>query len=86
MVIVKILLGVAFVGSAAWLFSAPSFESSVTTAASLGAFIAAWLGDKKRKQKGKQNQVVEKNGIGIQAGGDVSVGNIETKGSSKDAK
>lgn len=86
MVIVKILLGLAFLGSCAWLFTAPGYEPSVAMVTALGAFIAAWLTDKKREKSGKQNQAVEKNSIGIQAGGNVSVESIENKGISTDAK
>jgi len=86
MLIVQILLGLAFLGSFAWLISAPTLESAVATVTSLGAFIGAWIRDKRLKQKGRQNQVVESGSIGIQAGGNVNVGKIENQGSSKDAK
>ncbi len=86
MLIVKMLLGLAFLGSFAWFISAPSFESAVATVSSLGAFIGAWIGDKRLKQKGRQNQVVENGSVGIQAGGNVNVGKIENQGSSKDVK
>lgn len=86
MVIVKILLGLAFLGSCAWLFASPGYEPAIAVITALVAFIGAWLTDKKREQSGEQNQIVEKNSIGIQAGGNVSVGRIKNEGSSSDAK
>lgn len=85
MLIVKILLGLAFLGSFAWLISDPTLESAAATLTSLGAFIGAWIGDKRLNQKGRQNQVVERGSVGIQAGGNVNVGKIKNQGSSKDA-
>ena len=86
MLIVKTLLGLAFLGSFAWLISAPTLESAVATVTSLGALIGSWIGDNRLKQNGGQNQVVESGSVGIQAGGNVNVGKMENQGSSKDAK
>lgn len=77
MLIIKILSGLAFIGSVAWFIAQRDYEPAIAMVTSLSAFIAAWLGEKK-KQLASQNQTVAENGIGIQAGGDVSTGNIRS--------
>ena len=76
MLIIKILSGLAFIGSAVWFIAQPDYEPAIATATSLSAFIAAWLGDKRLKRLANQTQTVGENGIGIQAGGDVSTGDF----------
>lgn len=83
---IKILSGFAFIGSVAWFISLPDYEPVIAIFTSLSAFIAAWIGDKKLKRQANQNQTVSKNGIGIQAGGDVSMGSIRTSRKTTDAK
>jgi integral membrane sensor domain MASE1 len=86
MLIIKILSGLAFIGSVAWFISQRDYEPAIATVTSLTAFIAAWFGDKRLKREANQNQTVAKNGIGIQAGGDVSMGSIHANGKSTDAE
>lgn len=86
MLLIKILSGLAFVGSVAWYIAFPGYEPAIAIVTSLSALIAAWIGDNKSKRQAKQNQVVAKNGIGIQAGGDVSTGHIRTNGKITDAE
>ena len=76
MLIIKLLSGVAFIGSVAWFIGQRDYEPAIAAVTSLTTFIAAWFGDKKLKRQASQNQTVAKNGIGIQAGGDVSMGSI----------
>ena len=76
MLIIKILSGLAFIGSVAWFIAQRDYELAIAIITSLSAFIAAWFGDKKMKRQANQNQTVAENGIGIQAGGDVSTGSI----------
>lgn len=76
MLIIKILSGLAFIGSVAWFIAQRDYEFAIAIITSLSAFIAAWFGDKKMKRQANQNQTVAENGIGIQAGGDVSTGSI----------
>jgi len=64
MLIIKILSGIAFMGSAAWFIALPDYEPAITIFTSLSAFIAAWIGDKKLKRQAIQNQTIAKNGIG----------------------
>lgn len=86
MLIIKLLSGFAFIGSVVWFIAQPDYEPAIAIVTSLSAFIAAWFGDKKLKRQANQNQTVSKNGIGIQAGGDVSMGNIRTSRKSTDAE
>lgn len=86
MLIIKILSGLAFIGSVAWFIAQRDYEPAIATATSLAAFIAAWFGDKRLKRQANQNQTVAKRGIGIQAGGDVSVDSIRTSGKSTNAE
>ena len=86
MLIIKLLSGLAFIGSVAWFIARPDYDAAIAIVTSLTAFIAAWFGDKKLKRQANQNQTVSKDGIGIQAGGDVSMGSIHTIRKVKDAE
>lgn len=76
MLIIKFLSGLAFLGSVAWFIVQPDYEPAIAILTSLSAFVVAWFGDEKMKQKASQSQTVAENGIGIQAGGDVRTGDI----------
>lgn len=84
--IIKFLCGVAFIGSIAWFIAQPNYEPAIAIVTSLIAFIAAWVGDKKIKRRENQIQTIAKNGIGIQAGGDVKMGDIRAGRESTDAE
>ncbi|HTE15049.1 MAG TPA: hypothetical protein VK642_08215 [Burkholderiales bacterium] len=86
MLIIKILSGLAFIGSVAWFIAQRDYEPAIAIATSLSAFIAAWLGGRKQKRQADQNQIVSKDGIGIQAGGDVNMGSIRTSRKTTDAE
>lgn len=86
MLIVKFLSGLAFIGSIIWFIEQRDYEPAIAIVTSLSAFIAAWYGDKKLKRQATQNQSVSKNGIGIQAGGDVNMGSIHTNRKKTDAQ
>lgn len=76
MLIIKFLSGIAFIGSVVWFIAVPDYEPAIAIITSLSTFIVAWFGEKRAKRQALQNQSVAKNGLGIQAGGDVSVGSI----------
>ena len=86
MLIIKILSGLAFIGSVAWFIAQREYEPAIAILTSLAALIAAWFVDRKQKRQANQNQSISKNGIGIQAGGDVNLGSIRTIGKNKDAE
>lgn len=78
MLIIKILSGLAFIGSVAWFFVQRDYEPAIAIVTSLSAFVAAWIGEKKIKRQATQNLTVAEHGIGIQAGGDISTGSIRS--------
>lgn len=86
MLIIKILSGLIFIVSVLWFIVQPDYEPLIALGTSLLAFITAWFGDKKMKRQANQNQTIAENGIGIQAGGDVSTGNISTNGKMTNAE
>lgn len=86
MLIIKLLSGLAFIGSVVWFIAQRDYEPAIAILTSLSAFIAAWFVDRKQKRQANQNQSISKNGIGIQAGGDVKLGSIRTSGKNKDAE
>lgn len=83
MLVVKILSFVAFIASVAWCIKSPDYEPAIAIVTSLIALIASWRGSKKG-HSAYQHQVVGENGFGIQAGGDVTTGDIKQGG--RDAK
>ena len=76
MLIIKLLSGLAFVGSVVWFLAIPDYEPAIAIVTSLAAFIAALVSEKRAKRQAAQKQSVANNGLGIQAGGDISVGSI----------
>lgn len=76
MLIIKFLSGVAFVGSVAWFIVTPDYEPAIAVVTSLSALIAAWLHSKKQEHHATQSQVIAKNGVGIQATGNVTTSDI----------
>lgn len=76
MLIIKILSGLALIGSVVWFIAQPDYEPAIAIVTSLSTFIAAWLGDRRLKRLANQTQTVGENSIGIQAGGDVSTGSF----------
>lgn len=79
MLAVKILSFVAFIASIAWCIKSPDYEPAIAMVTSLIALIASWRASKKG-HLADQHQVVGENGFGIQAGGDVTTGDIKQGG------
>jgi len=77
MVYVKFLAAVALLGSIAWTIADPGFESGLTVVGSLSALVSAFLVEKRNARLARQQQTVSKSSIGVQAGGDVNIGNID---------
>lgn len=75
--IIKFLAVVALIGSIAWLVSAPGFEPALALVGSMSALVSAFVVEKRSKRLARQqHQSVSKSSMGIQAGGDVSIGDI----------
>ena len=78
MLILKLLAGAAFIGSLVWLIALPDYEPAIATITSLSALLASIVSEKRRRGRARQEQTVSGNGVGIQAGGDISVGDINS--------
>lgn len=76
MLIIKLFSGLAFIGSVAWFIATPDYEPAIASVTSLSALIAILFGEKRAKRRAAQSQSVAENAIGIQASGNVKVGNI----------
>jgi hypothetical protein len=77
--IIRFLAIVALIGSIAWIVSAPGFDSALALVGSMSALVSAFVVEKRSKHLAQQHQSVSKSSVGIQAGGDVSIGDINDK-------
>lgn len=80
MTAMKVLSVFALIGSIAWMVADPNFEPALAIVASLSALIADFLVEKRKGKAFTQYQTVSGNGVSIQAGGDVKIGDIGSKG------
>ena len=76
MPIIKLLSVVALSGSIAWMVVDPDYEPALAILASLSTLITNFVIEKRKDATLNQRQKVSGDGVGIQAGGDVTVGNI----------
>lgn len=76
MPIIKLLSVVALLCSIAWMVAAPDYEPALAIVASLSTLIANFIIEKRKEATLNQRQEITGNGVGVQAGGDVTVGNI----------
>jgi hypothetical protein len=83
MLTLKLLSIAALLGSIAWFIHSPDFEPAIAAISSLSACIAAFWVDRTKRRIDSMHQSVGTGGVGIQAGGDVSTGNITTKTNGK---
>ncbi len=85
--VIKILSALTFIGSVFWLIAEPDYEPAIVAISSLSGFIILWVKDKKTQINPSQNQTVAESGFGVQAGGNVNIGNVNIdKEKSKNAK
>ena len=76
MIYLKLLAAVALIGSIAWVIAGPGFEPVLAVVGSISALVSAFLVEKRKVRREQQHQSVSKCSIGVQAGGDVNIGNI----------
>ena len=76
MIYIKILAGISVAVSAAWLISKPDYDSGLALVGGVSALITAFVVDRKRMSRVRQQQQVANSSMGIQAGGDVNVGSV----------
>lgn len=81
----KCLTFLVFLASGAWLFFSPGWDSLIATGTSLAGFIAS-LRASGSQPHASQAQSVSDRGTGIQAGGNVTIGDFNKIKSSDDAK
>lgn len=80
MVYVKVLAVIALIASIAWFINDPGFEPGLVIITSISTLIVQFVTEKKRKKKKSSNQqaqTVSQSSVGIQAGGNVNIGNIK---------
>ncbi|MEO0433589.1 MAG: hypothetical protein AAF151_18030 [Cyanobacteria bacterium J06656_5] len=75
--IIKFLAIITLIGSIAWLISDPGFEPALVLIGSISALVSAFVVEK-RKRRSRQHQSISNSSMGIQAGGDVSIGDIKS--------
>lgn len=85
MLIIKLLAGFAFVGSVLWFVAQPNYETAIAVVTSLSALIGSIVVERHRKSHAAQRQAVGERGVGVQAGGDVNIGTIQS-GDTKNAR
>jgi hypothetical protein len=73
---VKFLALIALLGSIAWVIADPGFEPALAVVGSISALISAYVVEKRTARRAQQHQSVSHSSIGIQAGGDVKIGDI----------
>jgi len=86
MLIIKILSFLALLGSIAWFIYAPDFEPAIAIVTSISTLIATWVASKREQKVTSQTQTVGDNAVGIQSGGNVTVGDISLNRNSDNAK
>ncbi len=76
MAYVKFLAAIALIGSIAWVIADPGFEPALAFVGSISALVSAFVVEKRNARRAQQHQSASKSSIVVQAGGDVSIGNI----------
>lgn len=74
----KILAFFSLLGSGAWFYTDHDFEPALAVLGSISALIGLFVVDKKKNQT-MQKQIISNKSIGIQAGGDINIGNLDRK-------
>jgi hypothetical protein len=77
MTLIRILALLAFAGSIFWFVKSPDYEPGIAIITSLAALIANEAVKKRKGAKRSQSQTLGKGAVGIQAGRDANVGNID---------
>jgi hypothetical protein len=75
MAYMKFLAAIALIGSIAWVIANPGFEPALVVVGSISTLVALFVRDKRNAQRAQQ-QSVSKSSVGVQAGGNVSIGDM----------
>ena len=76
MLVIKVLSVLTLIGSVFWFINDPDYEPAIVAISSLTSLMLLWVREKNTQIAPSQSQSIAENGFGIQAGGDVSVGNV----------
>lgn len=79
MLYLKILAALSLLGSLAWVIVDPGFEPGLAVVGSASALLGLFVTGRRKRPESGQEQVVSGRSIGIQAGGDVSIGSTKRK-------
>lgn len=83
--IVKVLAGIAFLGSVVWLIAQPDYEPAIAVVTSLSTLVGAIFIERRREtDHAAQTQTVGAGGVGVQAGRDVSIGTAQASNAKVD--
>ena len=83
MAYIKFFAVIALIGSTAWVISDPGFEPSLAVVGSISALISSFFVEKRNTRLPEQHQSISKSSVGVQAGGDVSIGDIRNDKNAK---
>ena len=76
MTYIKISAVIALLISCGWVYHDPSFEPALAVVVSFSTLLSAFIIEKRKiKRAQQQQQAVSGNSLGIQAGGNVNIGN-----------
>jgi hypothetical protein len=73
---IRFLALLSLAGSVAWLIYEPGFEPFLAVLGAIGVAVTAFLVEKAKRTRGQQ-QEISAGSVGIQAGGDINIGNIQ---------
>lgn len=76
---VKVLAVIGLVVAIGWLISDPGFESALAIVVAISTLISTVIVERKRANPPQQHQSVLKSSVGIQAGGNVNIGDKHGK-------
>ena len=71
--IFRVLSGIAMLLSITWVIYDPTFEPAIATVVFISALLASFINLDSTQSSENQTQTISENGIGIQAGGDISI-------------
>jgi hypothetical protein len=75
MLFIKLLTLIGLMASIAWFITNPGFEPAIAIVGSISALVSEFVFERQRSSSLKQRQSISKFSSGIQAGGDVNIGN-----------
>ena len=78
MIALTLLAAAALIGSVAWFAAVPRYEPAIAIVTSVSALIGSWIAKRRRLRHSAQRQSVAEGAVGVQAGRDISIGDVNT--------